>query len=388
MEMLTDMRTSAVHGRAFVVMGFCVGAFAAYVPQLKSQAGLSDAEFGLALLIGAAGAVGAMWLAPRVDRLLGHAAMTICALLLATAFLLPGLAQSWAGFAAAMFLASGAGGLLDVVMNARLSGLEARSGRSLMNLNHGLFSLAYALAALVAGLVREAGVPPVWCFAGILLVSGLSALGMRDEVPPAPAEDPQGNASLPLPGAMIVIAGLIVLIAFTAEQATEHWSALHLERAFGANAAEGALGPAILGFTMGIGRLSGQELVRRVAEGRLMQIAAALAASGLILAAFAPVQALAYAGFAILGLGVSTVGPTALAWVGKTIPSRLRAAAISRLVMIGYCGFFVGPPVIGFIAEVFGLRLALALMGAMLLCITVLLVPALRASARKSELIA
>jgi MFS family permease len=100
------------------------------------------------------------------------------------------------------------------------------------------------------------------------------------------------------------------------------------------------------------------------------------------------VQALAYAGFAILGLGVSTVGPTALAWVGKTIPSRLRAAAISRLVMIGYCGFFVGPPVIGFIAEVFGLRLALALMGAMLLCITVLLVPALRASARKSELIA
>jgi MFS family permease len=220
------------------------------------------------------------------------------------------------------------------------------------------------------------------------VVSGLLALGMRDEVPPAPAEDPQGNASLPLPGVMIVIAGLIVLIAFTAEQATEHWSALHLERAFGANAAEGALGPAILGFTMGIGRLSGQELVRRVAEGRLMQIAAALAASGLILAAFAPVQALAYAGFAILGLGVSTVGPTALAWVGKTIPSRLRAAAISRLVMIGYCGFFVGPPVIGFIAEVFGLRLALALMGAMLLCITVLLVPALRASARKSELIA
>lgn len=55
MEMLTDLRTSAVHGRAFVVMGFCVGAFAAYVPQLKGHAGLSDAEFGLALLIGAAG---------------------------------------------------------------------------------------------------------------------------------------------------------------------------------------------------------------------------------------------------------------------------------------------------------------------------------------------
>jgi len=391
MEFITDMRTSAVHGRAFAVMGFCVGAFAAYAPQLKAQAGLGDAEFGLALLVGASGAVGAMWLAPRVDRTLGASAMVICALMLAAGFLLPGLATSWATFAGAMFVASGAAGLLDVVMNARLSGHEARTGRSLMNLNHGLFSLAYALAALVAGLVREAGVPPLWCFVGILLVTGVLALGMRDEVVPETAEAEEGTVpAVPavLPGLMVALAGLIVLIAFTAEQATENWSALHLERAFGANAAEGALGPAILGLTMGIGRLSGQEVVRRVAEGRLMQIAAALAAAGLSLAAFAPVQALAYAGFAILGLGVSTIGPTALAWVGKTIPARQRAAAISRMVMIGYCGFFVGPPVIGFMAEAFGLRLALAMMGGMLLCITAFLVPALRASARRGGVLA
>lgn len=388
MEFFTDMRTSAVHGRAFAVMGFCVGAFAAYAPQLKSQAGLGDAEFGLALLVGAVGAVGAMWLAPRVDRRLGPAAMVICALMLAAGFLLPGLAYSWVTFAAAMFVASGAAGLLDVVMNARLSGLEARTGRSLMNLNHGLFSLAYALAALVAGLVREAGVPPIWCFAGILAVSALLALGMRDAVPSDRTGEEDGTPPAALPGLMVVLAGVIVLIAFTAEQATENWSALHLERAFGASAAEGAIGPAILGLTMGIGRLSGQEVVRRIAEGKLMQVAAALAASGLLLAAFAPVQGLAYAGFAILGLGVSVIGPTALAWVGKTIPSRLRGAAISRMVMIGYCGFFIGPPVIGFMAEAFGLRLALAMMGGMLLCITAILVPALRASARRAGVVA
>ena len=388
MEFFTDMRTSAVHGRAFAVMGFCVGAFAAYAPQLKRQAGLGDAEFGLALLVGAAGAVAAMWLAPRADRLLGSAALVVCAMMVAVGFLLPGLSHSWLTFAGAMFLASGAAGLLDVVMNARLSGLEARSGRSLMNLNHGLFSLAYALAALVAGLVREAGVPPVWCFAGILVVTLLMTLGMRDPVPVETPEEDTGAVPATLPVMMIVLAGLIVLIAFTAEQATENWSALYLERAFAANAAEGAMGPAILGLTMGIGRLSGQEVVRRVAEGRLMQLAAALAAAGLLLAAFAPVQGLAYAGFAILGLGVSTIGPTALAWVGKTIPSRLRAAAISRMVMIGYCGFFVGPPVIGFMAEAFGLRLALAVMGVVLLGITLVLVPALRATARRGKLIA
>ena len=383
MEFFNDLRTSAVHGRAFVVMGFCVGAFAAYAPQLKAHSGLGDAEFGLALLVGAAGAVGAMWLAPRVDRHLGAYAMVICALVLSAGFLLPGLAFNWLSFAGAMFLASGAAGLLDVVMNARLSGHEARSGRSLMNLNHGLFSLAYAVSALLAGLVREAGVAPVWCFAGIVAVTAMLAPGMRDPRGAETEESEGETGTEPLPMVLIVLAGLIVLIAFTSEQATENWSALHLERAFGAGAAEGAMGPAILGFTMAIGRLCGQEVVRRVAEGRLMRMAAALASFGLLLAAFAPIQMLAYVGFAILGLGVAAIGPTALAWVGKTIPARQRATAISRMVMIGYCGFFVGPPAIGFLAEAFGLRIALATMGVMLLGITLVLVPALRASARR-----
>ncbi len=362
-------------------MGFCFGAFAAYAPLLKAQAGLGDADFGLALLVGASGAVSAMWLAPRVDRALGSLAMVVCALLLPTAFLLPGLATSWLGFALAMFCASSAGGLFDVVANARLSSLEARSGRSLMNLNHGLFSLSYALAALGAGLLREAGVGPLWCYAGILVISALLALGMREAV--EPEGDGGTEETIALPGLLVGLAGLIVLIAFTSEQATENWSALHLERSFGVGAAESALGPAILGFTMAIGRIGGQEVVRRVAEGMLMQIAAAFAAFGLLLGAFAPTLMLAYLGFAILGIGVAAIGPTALAWVGKTIPARHRALAISRMVMIAYSGFFVGPPAIGFLAEAFGLPIALATMGGMLLCITFVLVPSLRGLVRR-----
>ncbi|NIZ14767.1 MFS transporter [Phaeobacter sp. HF9A] len=387
MEFVNDLRASRVHGRAFAVQGMCVGAFAAYAPQLKAHAGLGDAEFGLALLVGAMGAVLAMWLAPRMDRVLGMRAMQVCALLMAAAFILPGVAMNWPAFAAAAFLGAGASGLLDVVMNSRLSALEARSGRSLMNLNHGLFSLAYAVSALGAGVLREAGVGPVACFAGLVGLTGLLALGMRDPTPPL--AEPEGDAPpAAVPVAMIGLAGGIVLIAFTAEQATENWSALHLERAFGASAAAGALGPAILGLTMAFGRLCGQLLIQRVAEGWLMQIAAILAAFGLALAALAPVQGLAYAGFAILGLGVSVIGPTALAWVGKTLPDAMRPAAISRMVMIGYCGFFVGPPVIGVLAEAFGLRAALTVMAGAVLLIALVLVPALRATARRGRALA
>ena len=53
------------------------------------------------------------------------------------------------------------------------------------------------------------------------------------------------------------------------------------------------------------------------------------------------------------------------------------------MVMIAYSGFFVGPPAIGFLAEAFGLPIALATMGGMLLCITFVLVPSLRGLVRR-----
>jgi hypothetical protein len=72
--------------------------------------------------------------------------------LLATAFLLPGLATVPFAFAAAMLMVGVTSGLTDVVMNARVSELETAHRRTLMNLNHAMFSFAYAASAFATGL--------------------------------------------------------------------------------------------------------------------------------------------------------------------------------------------------------------------------------------------
>ncbi len=380
--MLRDLYLSRGPVAGFVAVGLYWGAFAALVPDLKPQVGLSDGGFGLAMLVSAIGAVLAMWLAPLAQARLGVRDLPILAVCMATAFLLPGLSTGGIGFALAMMAAAMTSGTLDVVMNARLSLLEEQSRRSLMNLNHGLFSVAYAVSALCTGLAREAGWSPMMVFAALAVPTLLLCVQMlRAPVIEAP-RNADAPPSAPLSWVLIAPLGVIVMLAFLAEQGTEGWSALHLERGLGAGAAQGALGPAILGFTMAAGRLSGQVVAQRVSEAVVVRIAAVLTAVGAIMAAWAPGLGMAYLGFGVLGLGVSVVAPIAFSWTGRLVSSEFKAQAISRVAVLGYAGFFVGPPLMGGLSEGLGLAASFTVVGGLMLAIPLVLVPmVLRADA-------
>lgn len=350
---------------AFVVIGLFWGCFAAHVPVIKAQLGASDAMFGTLLLGSATGLVSAMWLAPLADRFLGARAMQFGVLALSCAWLLPSMTTVPLMFAVTMAFVGLASGLLDVVMNARVSELEAAHTRPLMNANHGMFSVAYAVSALIAGVTREAGVPPVFVFAGLAVICITIVPFIRME--PARAVEPT-DAPHRYPLWPITLCGAIVLVAFMSEATVEAWSALHVERTLGGGAAEGALGPAMLGLTMAIGRFSGQIIAARLAEVTIILIAGFISAIGAVIVAIAPAPMMAYLGFGILGLGVSVIGPMGLALVGKLVAPHLRVEAISRTAVIGFSGFFFAPMLMGLMAEAFGLRVAFGSVAILLLC--------------------
>lgn len=358
---------------AFVAVGVFWGAFAAYVPVLKARIGASDEAFGMVLLVGALGAVSAMWLAPRFDARAGRLAMAGAALLLGLAFAGPARAEGLVAFALLMGLVGAASGLLDVVMNARLSLIENARGASLMNLNHAVFSFAYAGAAMGSGLAREAGWPPQTVFTMLLVLVLAMTPAMVQGRDGGASAGPGGAGANPAFPPVVIWGGLIILVAFLSEQAAESWSALHVERELGGGAAEGAFGPAALGLTMGVGRLAGQLVVARISEARVVFWAALVSAAGAGLVVIAQEPALAYLGFATLGLGVSVIAPMVLALVGRRVGDADRARAISRTAVIGYCGFFIGPPMIGFIAGAFGLRAGFGAVLLLILAIPLLL---------------
>ncbi len=380
MSLRSALRISRGPATAFVVVGLYWGAFAAFVPVIKARIGADDATFGTLLLGTAVGLLSAMWLAPRFDQSLRDRGLQLAALALALAFLLPGLMTTPAGFAFSMVAVGMASGLTDVLMNARVSELEASNKRSLMNANHAMFSLGYAVAAIATGAAREAGLAPAAMFAltGVAVLLLLPQLRLS-AASPGPGRDAAGT----FPRNLVLLCGLIVLIAFMSEAAVESWSALHVERTLGGRAAEGALGPAVLGLTMAIGRFSGQLAADRLSELAVITAATIVSAMGAVIAAAAPTPALAYLGFGTLGLGVSVIGPLGLALTGRLVPGRMRTRAISRVAVIGFMGFFAAPVLMGGVSQLYGLRwafAAIALLLAMLFPVIALLAHRRKAS--------
>ena len=366
MSVVSALILSRRPASAFVVVGLFWGCFAAYVPVIKAQMGVNDAQFGTLLLGSAFGLVSSMFLAPRVDRLLGERGMQVAAVLLAFVWLFPAQITTPVVFFAVFVGVGLCSGLLDVIMNARVSELEGRTGRSLLNGNHAMFSVAYAIGALVVGAAREGGLDPLWVFGAMGIVTLLIATQLRIHVDTVePADGIRGRFPL-IP---ILICGGIVLVAFMSEATVEAWAALHVERTLGGGAAEGALGPAMLGVTMAIGRFSGQVVSEKLREVSVILWASLISASGAIVAALAPTPMVAYVGFGILGLGVSVIGPMGLALVGKLVAAHHRTEAISKAAVMGFSGFFLAPVLMGYASQAFGLRVAFA-------CVALLLVTA------------
>ncbi|EGJ22322.1 major facilitator transporter [Cereibacter sphaeroides WS8N] len=264
---------------AFGAMGICWGAFAAALPDTKALLGVDEARLGLMMLFAPVAAMAAMLTAARLGSALGRRALPLMVLAMGAAFVLPGQSPALWAFAAAMILCGAATGALDVLMNARVTALEAERGLPLMNLCHAVYSLAYAAAAIGTGLARGAGLGPGAILGGAAVAAMLASLMAfeRDGTIHGLARPPRGSAAL---GAAPFIGGAMVMIAFLSENAAEAWSALHIERTLGGSATEGSLGPALLAITMGLARLAGQGLLARVAPATLLSAGALVAGLG------------------------------------------------------------------------------------------------------------
>ena len=376
MGLKNDLYLSRKPLAGYVAIGVAWSPYFAQMPVVKANVGASDGAYGFAILISSFGAIAAMWLAPLALRTFGGRAMPIGIAIVALGMFSSGQAMSLFLLIFGMTLAAVGSGVVDVLVNARVSEIEARTGRTLMNLNHAIYSFAYAGAALLTGVLREAQASTLLIFS--LLTAGLIGLAIaaRDRAPTLSDEEATEGAGA-MPQTVVILVGLVVMAAYLAEAATEGWSALHLERTLGGSAGEGAMGPALMGLMMGIGRLSGHALARLMRDTNLMLLATLVSACGLAVAGMANTVGVALFGFALAGLGISVVAPLAMALVGRVVPPQQRLAAISRASVLGYGAFFLGPPLMGFVAQGFGLAVAFVLVALLLAVTAIVLLPLL-----------
>ncbi|MEM5477032.1 MFS transporter [Pacificibacter sp. AS14] len=383
MSILRAVKVSRAPFFGLGIVGLYWGTFSAMVPDLKAQVGASDAQLGWALMTAAIGGMAAMFLAPKVALALGKYQLPVLAVILALLTQLPVFAHSLPFMFVMMVVLGAAVSGFDITSNMRLSELEERHGLHLMNVNHAMFSLCFGLSALAVGWMRQSGmgIAQVFPLMGAVLLLASVLTWEKDW---QPVQKEEGAAAVPasLPWFFILTVSVMLFVSFVGENATESWSALFIERELGGAVGHGSFGPTTLGLVMFVFRLMGQVFTEKLGEERIVLWSGVFGVIGSLVMALAPTQEIALLGIGISAIGMAVIVPTANSLLGKLVHREQRAIAISRAWMFGFSGFFIGPALIGFVSQHWGLRVAFVIVAGLVATIipAVLMVKSKRAA--------
>ena len=358
-------------GAIFFVNGLVLASWLPHIPAVKATHAISDGELGLVLFCMAVGAMLALPVAGFLIGRLGSRLMTSAtAVALCVLLPLPLLAPRVEVLGLVLVVFGAANAMLDVSMNAQAVAVEGRWGRAIMSSFHGLFSLGGLVGAALAGCAMAAGmgdvphvvVTAVACMAAVLaclpfLLPSLGSAGRAGPVFVRPR------------GALLVL-GALAFCALVAEGAMGDWSAVYLHDTLGSSPALASAGFAACSLAMAAGRFTGDGLVRRYGPARILRVSSAVAAIGLIAALLLGGVASGIVGFGLVGLGIANVVPILFSAAGR-VPGTAPGVGIAAVATTGYFGFLVGPPVIGMLADVTGLRAALGIVAALCTAIAI-----------------
>jgi MFS family permease len=361
----------------FALNGSLFASLFARLPAIQERTASSEGELGLALLCAMIGLLSVQPLAGALVSRFGSRPVVLGGALGYALGLVPvALSTSLAALAASMLLIGVASGPLDVAMNVHGLTIERRLGRPILSGLHAAFSFGALGAAAAGGLIAGLGVGVVTHLSVVAGLGVLIAFALRPLLLPPGADAAPEGPRFARPTRALALVGLFAICAVLSEGAVSDWAAIYLDHEAGASEGTAAAGLAAFSLTMGIGRLTGDRLTERLGPATLARGGAALAAAGMGVALLARIPAVAIAGYAIAGCGLSTLFPLALRAAAERGASP--GPAVAAVSAMAYVGFIAGPPAIGGLAELVGLRSALLLV-VVCLSLAALLAPAVRA---------
>ena len=381
-----DRRARLAASGAFAVQGLCFAAVLSQVPTLRDRFALDELQLTVVLaavpVIAGVGSVLAGMLSPRTGSagVLRVAGFGVCAAMAGI-----GLAPTLALLYVAVGLFGLAVGAVDATMNMQGVAIQRRYGRSILASCHGWWSVAGIASALAAVSTGDLD-PELWIFLGsIASVGAVIALAIgpwllsRSEEASRPVDDGERQTATkagPAPWRIVLLVGLAVMVMFVGDSATTTWSTIYLRDVLDATGRIVPLGLAAYLACQLLGRTVADRIIGRFGSVATVVAGGLVAAAGFSLVTLAPKPAVAIAGFALVGVGLSVIVPLSFSAADALDPTG-SGVVVARVNLFNYAGVVVGAALIGVIGEASDLRLAFAV-PAVLVLGTVALAPAFR----------
>ncbi len=254
------------------------------------------------------------------------------------------------------------GDVLNIAMNTQALQVQKEMyNKPLMSSFHGLWSVGAMTGAVMGGLLMKAGLTTsqhfvcATVFVVALCICFFFYLIRQDTT------DSSGQKLFAWPDKALLLLGAICFCCAMCEGAMADWSSLYYKQVINDVHRVSTTGYTAFAFMMALGRLIGDGITARLGYKGILALNSLLVSVGLILAIFIQHPVAVIIGFGMVGLGVSTIIPIVYSLSGRT-KTMATSAALAAVSTVGFTGFLVGPPIIGFVAHEVSLRWALLIL--------------------------
>ncbi|NHA06856.1 MFS transporter [Mucilaginibacter sp. HC2] len=350
-------------GAMFFMAGLSFSSWASRIATVQQDMGLSDAALGAVLFALPVGLMCSLPFSGWIITKIGSRKLLISALLVySVALVTLGLAQNPFQLIICLICFGFSSNAVNISVNTQAVITEELYQRPILASFHGLWSSAGFVGAGVGTFMIANHVAPYLHFLIMMVVIMIGVIVAARYL----KDDKVANAGpvFVMPDSSLIKLGVIAFCSMICEGAMFDWSVIYFKKVVLAPTALVGVGFTAFMLTMAGGRFFADKFAHRYGLKRTLQVSGTLTATGLLFAVAFPHVYTAIAGFLLVGVGVSSVVPMVFSAAGKskTMQPGVALAAVST---IGFLGFLVGPPLIGFIAGLATLRASFILIACM-----------------------
>lgn len=344
----------------FFIAGLTYSSWACRIHDIKAFFNLNNAELGSVLFALPIGLLTSLPISGWMVTRFGSRKMLIIAgLLFPFALCLIALVTQIWQLVIVLFCFGFLNNVFEVAMNTQAVGIETLYKRSIMASFHGLWSLA-GFSGVAIGTLAINLQWPIWTHYLVIAILCWLLVALFHKHLLQEDEAAEDQPLFAKPDSNLLKLGFIAFASLITEGTMFDWSGVYFQKVVAVPEALTTVGSIAFMATMAGGRFGADFLVTRFGVSKILQFSGITSTTGLLLAVLFPNIYVATFGFLMVGLGVSSVVPLAVALAGKS-KTMAPGVAIAAVSTVGFLGFLIGPPLIGFIAQATNLRWSLTI---------------------------
>ncbi|WP_367771479.1 MFS transporter [Flavobacterium sp. WC2421] len=345
----------------FFISGFGYSSWASRIPAIKAQLHLSEAQFGAVLF---AFPVGLMLTMPFTGRLLNKYSSRYCMLLGAILFnivlALPGFAVFVWQLVIILLIFGSSRNILNLSMNAQALEVQKLYPKSIMTTFHAVWSLAGFIGAGLGYVMVTQKIAPSFHLLGVsVAMMAVTAWVYPQTIHTEPVKEKK--KFFLMPDKNLIKFAIICFVSMACENTMYDWSGIYFQNILHASPKWTTAAFVFFMTAVTLGRLLGDYAVFKYGIKPILFYSGIFISSGFLICFLFPFISTTIIGYFLIGIGVSCVVPLVFSIAGKS-KSLSNGSALTSISTIGYLGFLIVPPMVGFISQISSMKWAFLIM--------------------------